>query len=476
MAFEAMAHAGHLGTDLMVILNDNKMSISKNVGAMSSYFNRLITAGLYNRARQDISSVMRQVFGSSLSKAAQRVEQGVKGILTPSTIFEELGWKYVGPVDGHDLDTLIDFFRNLSRFHGPVFFHCVTQKGRGYEYAEEDPLTYHGVRAFDIGTGKFVPASASSRSFTDVFADTMIEAADLDKRIVGITAAMPTGTGLSKFEQRFPDRTFDVGICEQHAVTFAAGLASQGMRPVCAIYSTFLQRGFDQLLHDVCIQRLPVVFAIDRAGAVGEDSPTQQGAFDLSFLRIVPEITVMAPRDDIDLRAMLLWALQQDYPVAIRYARGLAPTLGAAEGRDITRGEVLREGTDVVLIGIGPCLANALEAADKLADLGISAAVVDARLVKPLDTALLDSLAGKPMITLEENTVLGGFGSAVLEYYAARSQPNDIHLRMLGFPDAFLGHATRDQQVAEIGLDTDSIVQTARALAGQPATHPSGSV
>ena len=464
MAWEALAHAGHLSSDLLVVLNDNRMSISPNVGALSAYFSRLITGGLYTRARQDITGFMKQMLGPQLARAAQRVETSVKGLLTPSTVFQEFGFKYVGPVDGHDLGTLVDCFSNLRNIHGPVFFHCVTQKGKGYEYAEEDPTTYHGVKAFDIETGEFEGPKGGTPTFTDVFAEAVIEAAEEDARVCGITAAMPTGTGLSRFEQRFPDRFFDVGICEQHAVTFAAGLASGGQKPVCAIYSTFLQRGYDQCLHDVCIDGLPVVFAIDRAGAVGEDSPTQQGAFDLSFLRVIPGLVLLAPRDDVDLRLMLHWALRQDGPVAIRYARSKAPTIGEKEGRDVTRGEVLREGTDATILGLGPCLANALEAAHRLEEEGLSVGVCDARVVKPLDGELLERLADRPILTIEENTVRGGFGSSVLEHFQERGRLHEVRIGSIGFPDAFLDHATRDQQVAEIGLDAEGIARAARDL------------
>ncbi len=470
MAWEALAHAGHIGTDMLVILNDNEMSISKNVGALSAYFSRLITGGLYTRARQDINGLLKQMLGPHLSRAAQRVEHSVKGLITPGTVFEEFGFKYVGPVDGHDLDTLIDCFSNLKNVRGPVFFHCVTQKGKGYEYAEQDPCTYHGVRAFDIETGRFVGGGATpTPSFTDAFTETMIDAFEKDNRVVGITAAMSTGTGLCALEQRHPDRIFDVGICEQHAVTFAAGLAISGQKPVCAIYSTFLQRGYDQLIHDVCLQNLPVVFAIDRAGTVGEDSPTQQGAFDLSFLRLVPNITVLAPRDHVDLRFMFEWALKQDSPVAVRYARGKAPLIGPEEGRDITRGELLREGTDAVIFGVGPCLAAALEAAEALQEEGVSVGVADARFVKPLDAELMDKLAGKPILTVEENTVKGGLGSAVLEYYQQTNRLHDTRVLSIGFPDAFIDHATREEQLADLGLDATGIAASVRALLGAPA-------
>ncbi|MDZ4857924.1 MAG: 1-deoxy-D-xylulose-5-phosphate synthase [Candidatus Hydrogenedentes bacterium] len=473
MAFEAMSNAGHLDKDLIVVLNDNNMSISKNVGAISAYFNKLITGGLYTRARGDMQTFMERMLPQQLTKAAERLEHSVKGFLMPGTIFEAFGLRYIGPVDGHDIETLVECFRNIKKGHGPVFFHVVTKKGKGYSYAEEDPLTYHGVQAFDIQTGQFQSSGASSApTFTNVFADALIEAARKDPRVVAITAAMPTGTGLSKFEKEFPDRCFDVGICEQHAVTFGAGLATQGMRPVCAIYSTFLQRGYDQLIHDVCLQNLPVVFAIDRAGAVGEDSPTQQGAFDISFLRLVPNIKVGAPRDDADLRAMVKWALAEPGPSAIRYARSKAPAIGASEGRDILHGEVLREGADATLLAIGPVVGTCLAVAQALQQEGYAIAVADARWIKPLDTDLLDRLRHAPIITVEENTLPGGFGAAVIEHFADSGALDDLRIKRLGFPDRFLDHATREEQLAEIGLDAASIAESVRSYLGQPVAQP----
>ncbi|MCC6794096.1 MAG: 1-deoxy-D-xylulose-5-phosphate synthase [Candidatus Hydrogenedentes bacterium] len=468
MAFEALSHAGHLNKDLIVILNDNNMSISPNVGALSAYLNKIITGGLYSRARGDMQTFMERMLPQQLTKAAERLEHSVKGFLLPGQMFEALGLRYLGPLDGHDMDTLVDCLSNLKRGHGPVFLHVVTKKGKGYSYAEDDPLTYHGVQAFDIETGKFQASTgATVPTFTNVFADALIEAAKKDSRVVAITAAMPTGTGLNKFEKEFPDRCFDVGICEQHAVTFGAGLATQGLKPVCAIYSTFLQRGYDQLIHDVCLQNLPVVFAIDRAGAVGEDSPTQQGAFDLSFLRLVPGIKVCAPRDDMDLAAMVHWALAESGPSAIRYARSKAPTIGAKDGRDILHGEILREGTDAVLLAIGPVIATCLAVAESLARDGYSICVADARWIKPLDGALLDKLRGTPLITVEENTLPGGFGAGVIEYYADHGGLDDLRIRRLGFPDRYIDHATREEQLTEIGLDFDSIAAAVRELVGQ---------
>ncbi len=470
MAFEAMAHAGYLEKNLLVILNDNKMSISPNVGAMSAYLSRLITNGLYNRAKGDFKKMLPESFHST----ARKMENALKGLLVPGTMFEALGLKYVGPVDGHCVHTLVECLDNIKELEGPVLFHVVTQKGKGYEPAEQDPLTYHGVKPFDRGTGVFMATGNGNeqkpKTFTDAFAETLIEEGAKDERIAAITAAMPTGTGLSKVEQALPGRVYDVGICEQHAVTFAAGLACEGMKPVCAIYSTFLQRGYDQAIHDVCLQDLPVLFAIDRAGAVGEDSPTQQGAFDISFLRCVPNIRILAPRDEIDTRRMIRYALAQDGPVAVRYARGAAPNIGAGEGErlSIERGEWLRHGEDAAILVLGPVAANCLEAAERLAqEEGFDVGVADARWAKPLDTLLMNEAAGKPIITVEENSIVGGFGSAVLEYLAETNQLADTRVKRLGFPDAFVPHATRAEQLEDIGLGVEGIFESVRGFLGQ---------
>ena len=477
MAFEALSHAGAQGSDMLVILNDNEMSISKSVGALSAYFNRLVTSGLYNRAKGDVKTLLERTLGSNVTKAAQRFEHSVKGFLMPGTLFEALGCRYVGPFDGHDLPGLVECLQNLREMGGPIFFHCVTQKGKGYSYAEDDPQTYHGVKAFDIDTGRFVspgaaPSEPKTPSFTEAFTNALQEAAREDSRVMGVTAAMAAGTGIAELQKEFPKRFLDVDICEQHAVTFSAGLATQGMRPVCAIYSTFLQRGYDQVIHDVCLQNLPVVFALDRAGAVGEDSPTQQGAFDLSFLRSVPNLTILVPRDGEDLRAMLFWALRQTGPVALRYARGKAPTIeGLSDNgtgrRKASEGEILREGKDAVLLGVGPVLKACLEAASRLEEEGLQVGVADAKLVKPLDTGLLERLRGTPLITVEENTVVGGFGSGVLEYLEQTGRLGEAPIRRLGFPDAFISHATRDEQLADLGLDANGIFNAARDFLGQ---------
>ncbi len=456
MAFEALSHAGHLGLNLLVVLNDNKMSISPNVGGLAHYFNRIITAGPYKRAKQDVGSYVKALVGDRMTRRIQDLEKSVKGFITRGGLFQELGFNYIGPVDGHDLPLLIELLQRVKTIPGPVFLHVVTEKGKGLTAAEKDPLAFHGVTPncikTDAGEGDAVPAKVETAppaktTFTSAFSGALLEAAAGDDRVCAITAAMPTGTGLGAFAERFPDRFFDVGICEQHAVTLAAGLAAGGLRPVCALYSTFLQRGYDQVIHDVCIQHLPVVFAIDRAGLVGEDSPTQNGTFDLSFLRAVPGLALCAPRDDVDTALMLRHLLQSDGPGAVRYARCAAPTIGEAEGRDVTRAEWLRRGTDVVLLTVGPCAAAALEAAALLEADGVSAGVADARWVKPLDTALLDEIRGIPLVTVEENTLDGGFGAAVLEHYEREGRLGGLRLRRHGVPDVFSEQGTRAEQL-----------------------------
>lgn len=479
MALEGLSHAGHLGLDMLVILNDNEMSISPNASALNKYFNRLIMAAPYKRAKEDAGSFVKKIIGNRMTRAIQDLEKSVKGYITKGALFQELGVNYIGPVDGHDLPLLIECLTSIRKMHGPILLHCRTEKGKGLKAAEEDPLKYHGVSPLAIlpaeEEGEPLPNEKESqcppaKTFTDAFVEGMLEAGAADDRVVGITAAMPTGTGLAQFEEVYPDRFFDVGICEQHAVTMAAGMAARGLRPVAAIYSTFLQRGYDQLIHDVCIQRLPVVFAIDRAGLVGEDSPTQNGTFDLSFLRCVPELQVLAPRDDVDTKLMLGWALQQDGPVAIRYARGKAPTIGAAGGRDISRGEVLREGTDANFLAVGPCLRACLDAANRLAAGGHSVGVVDARFVKPLDAGLIEGLLDRPIITVEENTLAGGFASAVMEHVADAGRLGELRLHRVGVPDVFSEQATRGEQLAAHNLHAEGLYREALAFLTEHAS------
>lgn len=478
MALEALSNAGHLGVNLLVILNDNEMSISRNTGALAHCFNRIITAAPYKRAKEDVGSFVKQLIGDRMTRTIQDLEKSLKGFITKGAFFQELGVNYIGPVDGHDLPLLIACLERIKTMKGPILLHCRTEKGKGLKEAEEDPQTYHGVKPLSLNTrdteGDPLPArkaqvKAAAKSFTDAFAQALLALAREDERVVGITAAMPTGTGLAALETEFPDRFFDVGICEQHAVTLAGGLAVSGMRPVAAIYSTFLQRGYDQLIHDICIQNLPVIFAIDRAGLVGEDSPTQNGTFDLSYLRLVPNMCVMAPRDDIDTQLMLRWAMSLSGPAAIRYARGPAPSIGTAEGRGISRGEILRHGDDAVFLSVGPVASACIAAAERLAEEGYSIGVADARFVKPLDTALIDSLAGRPIITVEENTLEGGFGSAVLEYFAGQGRLEHLRLLRLGVPDAFIEQGTREEQLALCGLDCEGLVQSAQRFLGARA-------
>jgi 1-deoxy-D-xylulose-5-phosphate synthase len=480
MAFEGLSHAGHLGLDMLVILNDNEMSISPNASALNQYFNRMIMAEPYKRAKEDAGSFVKKIIGNRMTRAIQDIEKSVKGYITKGALFQELGVNYIGPVDGHDLPLLIECLSSIKKMRGPILLHCRTEKGKGLKAAEEDPLKYHGVSPLAIKPaeeeGEPLPAvgengGPAAMTFTDAFVEAMLEAGAADSRVVGITAAMPTGTGLSKFEEVYPDRFFDVGICEQHAVTMAAGMAAKGLRPVAAIYSTFLQRGYDQLIHDVCIQKLPVVFALDRAGLVGEDSPTQNGTFDLSFLRCVPDLQVLAPRDALDTKLMLKWALQQDGAVAIRYARGKAPNIGAEEGRDITRGEILREGGDATFLVLGPCAQACLDAAERLDAEGYSVGVVDARFVKPLDTALLDSLLDRPIITVEENTLDGGFGSAVMEYFAKAGKLNELRIHRMGIPDIFSEQATRAEQLAAHNLHAEGLYTEALEVLKEHAAN-----
>jgi 1-deoxy-D-xylulose-5-phosphate synthase len=459
MAFEAMNLAGHLRTPLIVILNDNEMSISRNVGALSGYLSKLRLDPHYVRARSDFESIASRLpLGESLIQAVERFKDGVKQLLLPGMLFEELGFTYLGPIDGHELPAIIDTLKQAQGLARPALIHCITQKGRGYVPAENDAAKWHRTGAFDIETGEPM-SSSSGLSFTHVFGKTLIEAAERDRRVVAITAAMKEGTGLAAFAERFPDRFFDVGMAEQSAVTFAAGLAAQGMRPVVAIYSTFLQRGYDQILHDVALARLPVTLALDRAGLVGEDGPTHHGAFDLCYLRHIPGLVVMAPKDLTELAAMLRSALELGGPAGIRYPRGEGanPPEGEVGCLEIGRGEALRSGDAAAIIGIGTMVHAALSAAELLAQWGLEVAVVNARFVKPLDEELLCELAARcgRLVTIEENAVAGGFGSAVEEMLQRHGLT--VPVLTLGVPDRFIEHGRREQLLAEIGLAPDGI-------------------
>jgi len=467
MAFEALNQAGHLKKNLIVILNDNEMSISKNVGAFSTFISRKMTGRYYRDLKKEMQVLLKHIpaFGTDILQFARRAENSLKGFLTPGALFEALGFDYLGPLDGHDLRQLVEVFKNINELDGPLLVHVMTTKGKGYKPAEDTPAKYHGVGAFDVATGKGAGKPAV-KSYTDIFGETLVQLAEEDAKIVAITAAMPDGTGLNPFSQRFPERFFDVGIAEQHAMTFAAGLAVEGFRPVVAIYSTFVQRAYDQVFHDICLQKLPVTIAMDRAGLVGDDGPTHHGAFDLSYLRHLPGIIVMAPKDENELRHMLKTAVYSGQPVALRYPRGAG--YGVALDHElktieIGKGEQLLDGSDLTIIAIGSTVYPALQAADALRQMGISVGVVNARFVKPLDAELILSVARKSgrIMTVEENALQGGFGSAVLELlYDSNMQ--DVKVRRLGLPDHYIEQGSQAQLRKDVGIDSEGI--TAAAL------------
>jgi 1-deoxy-D-xylulose-5-phosphate synthase len=443
------------------------MSISPNVGALSAFLSRAMTSDLFRRARRETEHLLGHLprFGKELVELVHRAEHSLKGFLTPGMLFEAFGFEYIGPIDGHRLDDLVETLRNATRLDGPVLVHIMTNKGKGYAPAEAEPARFHGIGPFDPATGASREAKGGPPSYTGVFGRTLVELAENDPRIVAVTAAMPEGTGLQPFAERYPARFFDVGIAEQHAVTFAAGMAARGLRPVVAIYSTFLQRAYDSVIHDVCLQNLPVLFALDRGGLVGADGPTHHGAFDLSYLRPIPNLTVMAPRDEMELRRALITALEQDGPFAVRYPRGSG--VGADLGQPLTplaigRGDKLRDGGDGVLVGIGSGVAAALAAADLLAASGIAVAVVDARFAKPLDAELLTSEAQRTgrVVTVEENALMGGFGSAVTELLSERRV--QVPVLRIGLPDRFIEQGSQAELRRRYALDGDGVAQQAR--------------
>ncbi len=465
LAFEALNNAGHLKKDLIVILNDNEMSISPNVGALSSYLSRKLTGPLARRLKKELESFLkRSDVGENIWTLLKKSEESLKNFFTPGMLFEALQFEYVGPLPGHNLETLIDTLKNVKALSGPVLVHVLTQKGKGYAPAEKQPDKFHGVGPFDIKTGEIKkPKQPTPPSYTSIFSQTLIRLAHEDEKIVAITAAMPAGTGLLAFSKEFPDRFFDVGIAEQHAVTFAAGLALEGLKPVCAIYSTFLQRAYDQIIHDVCLTNQPVVFAIDRGGLVGDDGPTHHGAFDLSYLRAIPNMVVMAPKDENELQHMLYTALQLGRPVAVRYPRGKG--VGASldwklHKLELGKGEVLRTGKHVCLIAIGNMVQPSIEAANLLLKKGIEASIVNARFVKPIDKELISQMAKEHelIVTLEENALMGGFGSAVLECLSENSLLPKKVIR-IGIPDRFIEHGSQNILRKEIGLDPESIYE-----------------
>ena len=465
-AFEGLNNAGRLKENLILVLNDNQFSISPNVGALHAYLDRFRTDPLYLRAKESFEDMLHHLpAGELVLEGIRRFKGGIKQLFIPGMLFEDLGFTYLGPIDGHDIHILIETLRHARQVNGPVLVHAITQKGRGYPPAENDASRFHGTPPYKVDTGE--PLTSSAPTYSQVFGDTLVRLAEQDQRIVAITAAMCDATGLGEFAARFPQRFFDVGMAEQHAVLLAASLAAMGLRPVAAIYSTFLQRAFDQVVHDVCLQRLPVVFAIDRAGLVGEDGATHHGSFDLAYLRLIPGLVLMAPRDLTELAAMLRLALNHDGPAAIRYPRGAGvnPPADLPEPAALGRGQLLQTGGDVALIAIGSMVQAALDAAQLLEGDGVSAAVFDARFVKPLDAEAICSLAQRTgcLVTIEEGSVPGGFGSAVLELLAAQGLGSTA-VRCLGIPDAYVEHGPRRDLLESLGLDAKGIATAALSL------------
>ncbi|MBS0155696.1 MAG: 1-deoxy-D-xylulose-5-phosphate synthase [Nitrospira sp.] len=472
MTLEGLHHAGGLGKDFLVILNDNQMSISKNVGAISAYLSRTITGEFYGRMREETGQLLGKIphIGSDMQKLARRAEELAKGVILPGLLFEELGFQYSGPIDGHNFEHLLPTLENVLKMRGPVLLHIITKKGLGYEPAMKNPVWFHACPPFVRETG--VPAKKAARpSYTAIAMDALVKLAREDKRIVAITAAMCEGTGLTAFEKEFPDRLYDVGIAEQHAVTFAAGLAAQGLKPVVAMYATFLQRAYDQVVHDVATQNLPVAFCIDRGGLVAEDGTTHHGAFDYAFLRHVPNMVVMAPKDENELQHMMKTAMEYNGPISVRYPRGV--TLGvrmddAPHTLPIGKGELLKDGTDVAIMAIGVSVWQAMEAAQRLSEEGVSTAVVNARFVKPLDQEMVVDVAKRVryVVTVEEGCKMGGFGSAVLETLA-EAGVSGVKAKVLGLPDWYIEQGPQDLLRERYGLTAEGIYQSVKELIGK---------
>jgi len=470
LAFEGMNQAGHLKKNLVVILNDNEMSISPNVGALSSYLSRMMTGHFYTKLRQDAKTFLQGIpkVGESMFNLAKKAEDSIKGLMVPGMLFEDLGFQYIGPIDGHNIDHLLQTFENIKEYTWPVLVHIVTKKGKGCEFAESSPSQYHGTPPFDPKTGKVAAKKQTIMSYTEVFGQTMIKLAEDNDRIVAISAAMSEGTGLEAFAQRYPGRFFDVGIAEAHGITFACGLAAEGLHPVAAIYSTFTQRAYDQVVHDLCLQNLPVTLALDRAGLVGEDGPTHHGVFDIAYLRHVPNIVVMAPKDENELQHMLKTAVEHSGPSAVRYPRGIGcgvPMDQELKKLPIGKAELIKDGSEAAIIAIGNMVCPSIEAAKRLADDGFSVSVVNARFVKPLDEAMVLALAKKTgrIVTVEEHALSCGFGGAVLECLDANGITGVKTLR-IGLPDAFVEHGTQKLLRQKYGLDADGIYASVRGF------------
>lgn len=465
IALEGINQAGHLQRKLLIILNDNEMSISPNVGAIAGYLNRIVTGQVYNRFKKEVESMLLSVprIGSRLVKIAKDMVDAMKTFMVPGLLFHELGFDYVGPINGHHLDALVETLERVKKNSAPTILHIVTKKGKGWSVAESAPIKYHGPTAYDPKTGVFYPTPPAPPSFTSIFGKTMIRLARQDPKIVAITAAMLEGTGLVQFNKEFPDRCFDVGIAEQHAVTFAAGLTTQGMKPVAAIYSTFLQRAYDQVIHDVCLMDLPVTFAIDRAGIVGADGPTHNGLYDIAYLRTVPNMILMAPKDENELQHMIYTAVETPHPTAVRYPRGNGVGVRLDEQfhlLEIGKGEILQDGEDCAIIALGTLVYPCLKAAEKLSASGISTTVINARFVKPLDEELITCLANDKLflITVEESALMGGFGSAVMELLESKNIQSCKLLR-IGVPDRLIPHGSPSLLHAKYGIDAGGIYE-----------------
>jgi len=463
-ALEAINQASFLDTQIMVILNDNRMSISENVGALSNYTHRIETTDIYKHIKETINELIEK--GDGLRDRLMLLKSYLKDVGSPGLLFEKLGFDYFGPIDGHDINAMIEAFTDASGIKGPTLVHLRTIKGKGYSFAEENKPKYHGVNPFNVHNGQGLNAK-TDKTFTEIFSDTLVDLAACDSRIVAITAAMPDGTGLSQFKKKFPERFFDVGIAEQHAVVFAAGLARGGLKPVCAIYSTFLQRAYDAVIHDVCLQNLPVVFAIDRAGLVGNDGPTHHGCFDISYLRHIPNLVVMAPKDEDELKHMVHTALTMECPVAVRYPRGVCFNVKKNNYQQLAlgRAEIVAEGDAITIVSVGTIFQQAQKAHDMLSRQGIQATLINARFVKPMDAAIIEHIkrTGKAVV-IEENALQGGFGSAVLE--ACQQAGIKADIKLIGLPDTFIEHGTCPQLLKNCGLDFESIVASAESLLG----------
>ncbi|MDP2922384.1 MAG: 1-deoxy-D-xylulose-5-phosphate synthase [Candidatus Omnitrophota bacterium] len=468
MCFEALNSCGHSQNDILVILNHNEMSISPSVGALSNYLNKILSAPIYNRVRGELANFLEHhSFTKKLLPRARKFEEALKGLLIPGIFFEELGFRYFGPVDGHDLDKLIPTLKNVLSLKGPRILHVITKKGKGHAFSENNPEDFHSAGPFDIEKGSALKESKDS--FSEIFSKKLISLAQSDERIVAITAAMPKGTGLHLFRERFPNRLYDVGIAEAHAVGFASGLAKGGMRPVVAIYSTFLQRSFDQIIHDVALQNLPVIFAIDRAGSVGEDGPTHHGMFDIGYLRLIPNMVCMAPKDNQELEDMLEFATHLNSPASIRYPKAENYSLGWKEKVMLGKSQVICEGKDICIIALGSMVKIALESVILLQKAGINISLVNARFIKPLDEELLMYIGNnfKFIITLEEGGIACGFGSAVMEFYEKEAMYEKVKLIRVGFPDEFIPAARREELLRMYGLDAYSLAERLKRLVNQ---------